>query len=148
VGPVPLTVGMIASQCGRIAPTVWARTLTVWAVFPHSVGVFPHSVGESRPHCEGFPPHYTSQCDVQCDTLTWSVTLGWYLRPSYMAIKRESIHTGLKERADLHAANHACAGRRSPERRLWGIHFRKVCNSCEWLITDACFVPARRDWTA
>jgi len=48
--------------------------------------------------------------------------------------KRESIHTGLKERADLHAANHACAGRRSPERRLWGIHFRKVCNTCEWLI--------------
>ena len=94
MGPVPLTVGMIASQCGRIAPTVWAdrahrnpvwaRTPTVWAVFPHSVGVFPHSVGESRPHCEGFPPHYTSQCDVQCDTLTWSVTLGWYLRPSYV----------------------------------------------------------------
>ena len=50
----------------------------------HSVGGFPHSVwGELPPHCEGFPSHYTSQCDVQCDTLTWSVPLGWYLRPSY-----------------------------------------------------------------
>jgi hypothetical protein len=28
----------------------------------------------------------------------------------------------------------------------------EICNTCEWLITDACFVPAnlpaRRDWTA
>jgi len=87
VGPVPLTVGMIASQCGRIAPTVWARTPTVWAVFPHSVGVFPHSVGESRPHCEGFPPHYTSQCDVQCDTLTWSVTLRGLVPPTFLCSK-------------------------------------------------------------
>jgi hypothetical protein len=31
VGPVPLTVGMIASQCGLIAPTVWADRA-------HSVG--------------------------------------------------------------------------------------------------------------
>jgi hypothetical protein len=61
---------------------------------PHSVMENPHTVRENRPHCEGFPPHYTSQCDVQCDTLTWSVTLGWYLRPSYCtesSVKRHRV---------------------------------------------------------
>ena len=90
VGELPPHCEGKPPQCGANSPTLWgdpptlwARTPTVWAVLPHSVGVFPHNVGESPPHCEGFPPHYTSQCDVQCDTLTWSVTLGWYLRPSY-----------------------------------------------------------------
>jgi hypothetical protein len=83
----PLTVGMIAptvwaDRAHSVAPTVWARTPTVRAVLPHTVGVFPHSV-------RGFPHSVThapltvwGEFAHSVMTLTWSVTLGWYLRPS------------------------------------------------------------------
>ena len=87
--------------------------LTVWADRAHSVGENPHSVGGCASHCGGFPsqcggiPSHCEGVPSQCDartrhsvggiahsvmTLTWSVTLGWYLRPSYVG--HEKLPTG------------------------------------------------------
>jgi hypothetical protein len=70
----------------------------VWAVLSHTVGVFPHSVGEFHHTVRGFP-HSVTHAPVtvwgefahSVMTLTWSVTLGWYLRPSYSTVRKPSI---------------------------------------------------------
>ena len=56
----------------------------MWAVFRHSVGGIPSQCEEVPSHCDARTRHSEREFAHSVMTLTWSVTLGWYLRPSYM----------------------------------------------------------------